>query len=54
MKCPHCGKPIDSVFAKLGKRGGKSKSEAKSVAARENGKLGGRPQKVKANVGGTR
>jgi hypothetical protein len=29
----------------LGKRGGKVKSAAKSQAARENGKLGGRPKK---------
>lgn len=30
----------------LGKRGGRVKSEAKSDAARENGKKGGRPKKV--------
>lgn len=29
----------------IGKRGGASKSEAKAAAARENGKLGGRPRK---------
>ena len=32
----------------LGKLGGSAKSEAKSAAVRENGKLGGRPKKVKA------
>lgn len=31
--------------ATLGKLGGKVKSEAKAEAARENGKLGGRPRK---------
>lgn len=31
--------------AALGKLGGKSKSEAKQRAARENGKKGGRPRK---------
>ena len=30
-----------------GKRGGKSKSQAKVEAARNNGKLGGRPRKSK-------
>jgi hypothetical protein len=32
-------------FQKSGKRGGKSKSKAKVEAARNNGKLGGRPRK---------
>jgi hypothetical protein len=43
MKCPHCGKPISpkAIAAEIGKH----KSEAKSQAARENGKLGGRPKK---------
>jgi hypothetical protein len=31
-------------FQKSGKRGGKSKSKAKVEAARNNGKLGGRPK----------
>jgi hypothetical protein len=31
----------------LGRIGGKSKSPAKTAAARENGKLGGRPKKPK-------
>lgn len=30
----------------LGKRGGSAKTEAKAAAARENGKLGGRPRKT--------
>ncbi len=29
----------------LGRKGGKAKSEAKTAAARENGKKGGRPRK---------
>ena len=33
---------------KGGLSGGKSKSERKRIAARENGKLGGRPKKGKA------
>jgi hypothetical protein len=36
------------MAAEMGKRGGKSVSDAKSSAARENGKLGGRPRKAKA------
>lgn len=32
----------------LGRRGGKKKSEAKALAARVNGKKGGRPKKVEA------
>ena len=31
----------------LGRKGGASRSEAKAVAARENGKKGGRPRKKK-------
>lgn len=30
----------------LGKRGGKAKSEKKTLACRENGKKGGRPKKL--------
>jgi hypothetical protein len=37
-------------MAELGRRGGKSSSVAKSQAARENGKKGGRPKKVKSSV----
>lgn len=38
---------IMSVAASaLGRKGGKSKSPAKQQAARENGKLGGRPRKI--------
>jgi hypothetical protein len=36
---------LSSMAAVLGSLGGKSKSEAKAKAARENGKLGGRPRK---------
>ena len=35
---------ISEAAAALGRKGGKSKSEAKAKAARENGKLGGRPR----------
>ena len=31
----------------MGKKGGSAKTDAKSSASRENGKLGGRPKKVK-------
>lgn len=44
MKCPHCGKKIN-VGALMGSR----KTKAKSLAARENGKLGGRPKKEKTD-----
>ena len=37
-----------STASDMGKIGGSAKSEAKSAAVRENGKLGGRPKKVKA------
>lgn len=36
--------------AELGQRGGRSASEAKVAAARQNGKLGGRPRKPKGEV----
>ena len=36
---------ISAAAAALGRKGGKSKSEAKAKAARENGKKGGRPRK---------
>jgi hypothetical protein len=32
--------------AHMGERGGRARSEAKRIASRENGKLGGRPRKV--------
>jgi hypothetical protein len=34
-----------AAFRKWGAQGGKAKSKAKTLAARENGKLGGRPKK---------
>jgi len=40
-------------FQKSGKRGGKSKSKAKVEAARNNGKLGGRPRKDAKGKGKT-
>ena len=36
---------VINTAATLGRKGGKTKSEAKSAAARENGKKGGRPRK---------
>jgi hypothetical protein len=36
---------IRNYFAALGQRGGSTKSQAKQLASRENGKLGGRPRK---------
>ena len=42
MKCPHCKRDIN-----VGRLLGKIKSPAKSAASRANGKLGGRPKKVK-------
>lgn len=35
------------IAAEMGKLGGKASSEAKTAAARQNGKLGGRPRKEK-------
>jgi hypothetical protein len=37
---------VSSVAAIMGRRGGRSKSDAKVRAARENGKNGGRPKKA--------
>ena len=47
--CPLCGKlamnvSIESAAAILGRKGGKAKSREKTLACRENGKLGGRPR----------
>ncbi|QNM95475.1 DUF2442 domain-containing protein [Chitinimonas koreensis] len=36
------------IAAEMGKAGGKASSDAKSAAARQNGKLGGRPKKIAA------
>ena len=44
-KCPHCGNRINPASI-LG--GVKTKAKAKS--SRENGKLGGRPKKLKSGV----
>jgi len=40
MNCPHCNQPIN-----IGQLIGKTKTEAKAAAARENGRKGGRPKK---------
>jgi hypothetical protein len=37
---------ISTAAATLGRLGGKSRSERKAAAVRENGKLGGRPRKL--------
>ena len=49
MICPHCKKKIkDKTLKKhVYSLAGKAVSEKKSLAARENGKKGGRPRKVK-------
>lgn len=39
-------------MAELGRRGGRITSNAKATTARENGKKGGRPKKVKAQMAG--
>jgi len=36
----------DPAAVKLGRRGGQVRSPAKAAAARENGKLGGRPRLI--------
>ena len=38
------------IAAEMGKIGGKASTKAKSAAARRNGKLGGRPKKIKETV----
>lgn len=38
---------IRAYLAEIGHRGGSVKSQAKTLAVRENGKLGGRPRKPK-------
>ena len=49
MRCSNCGHKIsDKAIAQyMGRKGGSKKSEAKTLANRENGKLGGRPRNVK-------
>ena len=44
MNCPHCGKEIN-----VGALIGSVSTAAKAAAARENGKLGGRPKKKLPN-----
>jgi hypothetical protein len=44
MKCPRCGFIITKKRAASAM--GKSRSDAKVAASRENGKLGGRPKKT--------
>ncbi len=38
---------IKTYLATIGSRGGSAKSDAKAKASRKNGKLGGRPRKLK-------
>ena len=38
------------IAAEMGKTEGKASTKAKSLAARRNGKLGGRPKKIKETV----
>lgn len=38
------------MAAEIGKIGGSASTEAKAAAARQNGKLGGRPKKAKGNL----
>jgi hypothetical protein len=38
------------MAAEIGKIGGTASTEAKAAAARQNGKLGGRPKKAKSNL----
>ena len=53
MKCPHCKKDISEKevaahFGRIGgKLGGQATSDKKKRASRANGKLGGRPKKIK-------
>lgn len=42
---------IHNAAAALGRRGGASTSHAKQAASRANGRLGGRPRKVKPEDG---
>lgn len=46
MRCPHCKKTISNrrIAKHWASLGGKSKSDLKAAAARENGKKGGRPK----------
>ncbi len=56
LPCPYCHNEIPLSFyakhfaAKGGRLGGKSRSEAKRRASRENGKKGGRPKKRNLNL----
>jgi len=40
-------KEIKTYLSKIGRKGGKSRSDKKISASRENGKLGGRPKTTK-------
>ncbi len=40
-------KTIKKYLSEIGKRGGSRATEKQKAAARENGKLGGRPKKIK-------
>jgi hypothetical protein len=43
--------PVKDYLAAIGRRGGAKKSAAKSEAAKQNGKKGGRPKKRKLDQG---
>lgn len=47
--CPHCNHELtgSEIAALMGSIGGSVRSETKSQAARDNGRLGGRPRKKK-------
>lgn len=40
-------KEVKTYLSEIGRKGGKSRSDKKSRASRENGKLGGRPKTSK-------
>jgi hypothetical protein len=46
MKCPHCNCIFAASLRQIAGELGAAKSPAKSAAARQNGKLGGRPKKT--------
>lgn len=49
LRCPHCEEnlSLDLFTAHIGKIGGSKTSELKKRSSRANGKLGGRPPRLK-------
>jgi hypothetical protein len=49
MKCPHCKKeiPLKEYAKHFAALGGRVKNEKRAAASRLNGRLGGRPRKIK-------